>query len=282
VVPALIVSAVVVLGLVAWLWASRSALSTTRVQVSELSDRLAAVTREAEVAAADAAEARARAETEQARAVEADHRAGQAEEQLAAAAARTDQQVAAATTRAEQAETAAEEACAALAGLRARAEFDPLGLWALETVRFDRMWRDQLAPDPSDDSPLAATTDPARAAVEIVISTLREQSGTSVELRWELDRTLGPGPAAWLVRATEELLTSIARAADSASLGVTFDEDGTSVSISLRGEPSLRAPGHLAAAFDAAGLVLSDDDGHITVRLPAGGSTGWETDGTES
>jgi hypothetical protein len=271
VLPALIVSAVVVLVLGAWLWASRSALSTTKAQASELSDRLADVTREAEVAAADAAEARARAETEQARAAEADHRAEQAEKQAAAAA-----------TRAEQAETATEEASAALAGLRARTGLDPLGLWALETVRFDRMWRDQLAPDPSDDSPLAATTDPARAAVEILISTIREQSGTSVELRWELDRALNPGPAAWLVRATEELLTSIARAADSASLGVVFDEDGASVSISLRGEPPLRAPVHLAAVFEAAGLALSEDDGHIMVRLPADGSTGWETDGTGS
>jgi hypothetical protein len=265
VVAAIVVLSVVVLVLGAWLWASRSALSAASLRGDELADRLETATRESEVAASDALEARTRADAERGRAD-----AAEAE-------------VADATARAERARREADEsgralreaqARAARAEERSRAPLDPLGLWALEAVRLDRVWRDHAVPGPGQASPFAGTGDPARSAIEILAGALREQSGTSVEVNWEPDQPIPPAPAAWLVRAVEELL-GVARASDSGRLDV--EVDGDDVVVSLRTDPPVPVPLHLIAALEAASLRPAAENGALTLRVVATGEAqGWD------
>jgi hypothetical protein len=271
VVAAIVVLAVSVLVLGAWLWASRSALSAARLRSDELTDRLEVATKDAEVAASDALEARTRATAEHERVV--DLRA-----RLDTATAETTE----ARTEAEDANRAAVEARAraARAEERSRSPLDPLGVWALETVRLDRVWRDLTAPSADQPSPFADSSDPARSAVEILAGSLREQSGTSVEVVWELHLVVPPAPAAWLVRAVEELL-AVARTSDTGKLVVAVD--GDDVTVSLQSDPPVPVPLHLIAALEAANLRPAAENGAFTLRLVATGETlGWEPDDTDA
>jgi hypothetical protein len=262
VVAVIIVLAVAVLVLAAWLWASRSALSAATIKATELGDRLEATEREAAVAQADLADSRERVERERERALTAEAATATALQRAEAAEA--------ATMNAEVARLDAEaRADKAEAEAAAGAALDPMGLWALETVRLDRVWRDLVVPDPTQASPLAETSDPSRSGIEIQAGSLREQSGVSIEVVWKVDDPLAPATGALLVRAAEELL-AVARAADSATL--TAWVEGGDLVMSLVCDPAVALPPHLHAALDAAGLRPSVDGEGITVRTDTTGA----------
>jgi hypothetical protein len=181
--------------------------------------------------------------------------------------ARADQADADAADAAKEAEKA--EAVARAAGLRVlaleRQSVDAGGLWALEVVRFDRVWRDHAAVGPTEPSPLAETDDPARSAVEILAEALREDSGTAIDVQWKADDAASPGPAARLVRACEELF-AVARVVDSGVVEVVQTGSDT-YTVRLTTEPSLPAPAHIVAALEAAGLQPKTDDETVEISI---------------
>jgi len=246
VIAVVIVLAVIVLVLGAWLYGTRSALRDARARGDELDGRLEETTHEVERAMGKVAEAESRVESEAKRADAADE---------------------AATASAREAEKA--EAVARAASERAlaleRATVDAPALWALEAIRFDRMWRDHAAVGPNAPSPLAETDDPARAAVEILAEALREDSGTAIELRWKAGGVLGPAPAARLVRACEELF-AVARRVDSGVVEVDTDDAGAFV-VRFRTDPLLEPPDHVVAALEAAGCQPHVQADRLEVRI---------------
>jgi hypothetical protein len=247
VIAVIIVLAVLVLVLVAWLYGTRHALRDARAHGDELNGRLEAANHEVERAMADVAETESKLEDERAR-------------------------VAAAT---EQAEVAAKEAEKSDAVARAATEralalerraLDAGALWALEAVRFDRMWRDHAAVGPHAPSPLAETSDPARAAVEILAEALREDSGTAIDVQWKADEIAAPAPAARLVRACEEVL-AMARTVDNGVIEVHRGDVAGSFVVRVRTDPGLDVPDHVLAALDAAGLEPTTGDEVLEVRV---------------
>jgi hypothetical protein len=246
VIAVVIVLGVLVLVLGAWLYGTRSALREARGRGDELATRLEETTHEVEQTMGKLAEAESRVATEGKR----------ADEAVAAAAA--------AAKEAEKSDAVARAASERALALE-RATVDAPGLWALEVVRFDRMWRDHSAATPDTLSPLGETLDPARAAIEILTEALREESGTVIDLRWKATTVPGPAPAARLVRACEELL-AIARRVDVGVVEVDDDGSGAFV-VHVRTEPPLDPPAHVVAALDAAGCAPEVAEGGIEVRI---------------
>jgi F0F1-type ATP synthase membrane subunit b/b' len=250
VIAVVIVLAVLVLVLSAWLFGTRNALREARHRGDELDERLESATRDVERAMGNVAAAEAKFDEERKRADQAD---------------------ADAADSAKEAEKA--EAVARAAGQRVLAleqeSVDASALWALEAVRFDRVWRDHAAVGPTAPSPLADTADPARSAVEILAEALREDSGTAIDVQWKADDVAAPGPAARLVRACEELF-AVARSVDSGVVEV-LQNGGDAYTVRLRTEPALAPPTHVVAALDAAGLDprTLDDVVEVRVRLTA-------------
>ncbi len=243
-----IVLAVLVFVLGAWLYGTRNALADARRQNEELDERLQEAHRDVERAMGDAAAAEARFEEERKRADQADADAADA---------------------AKEAEKA--EAMAHAAGQRVlhleQTSFDAAGLWALEATRFDRMWRDNAAAGPDVASPLADTDDPARVAVTILAEALREESGTAMDVQWKADDPPPPAPAARLVRACEELF-AVARAVDSGVVEVGQEAD-EAYTVTMRTEPALTAPAHVVAALKAARCEVRHHAGATEVRIPS-------------
>jgi hypothetical protein len=245
VIAVVIVLAVLVLVLGAWLYGTRSALREARSRGDELGQRLEDTTRQVERAMGQVAEAESRVKSESARADAADESA------------------AAAANEAEKAEAVARAASERALALE-RSTVDAPALWALEAIRFDRMWRDHAAVGPADPSPLARTDDPARAAVEILAEAVREDSGTALELRWKAEGVLGPAPAARLVRACEELF-AVARRVDRGVIDV--DDAGDAFLVRLSTEPPLDPPEHVLAALDAAGCEPNATADRVELRI---------------
>jgi hypothetical protein len=242
-----IVLAVLVLVLVAWLYGTRHALREARDQGDELTARLEAANHDVERAMADVAETKSKFETERERA----SAATKAAEDAAKEAEKSDAVARAATERALALE---------------RRALDAGALWALEAVRFDRMWRDHAAVGPQAPSPLADTADPARAAIEILADALREDSGTAIEVQWKADEVAAPAPAARLVRACEELLAA-ARTVDNGVIEVHRGDVAGSFVVRVRTEPVLDAPDHVLAALEAAGFEPKTDNDMVEVRV---------------
>lgn len=242
----IVVLGVLVLVLATWLFGTRSALREARGRGDELEQRLEESTHEVERTMGRLAEAESRVEAERARADE--------ERESARAAAK-------------EAETA--EAVARAASERAlvleRTSVEAPGLWALEALRFDRMWRDHAGLGPDAASPLAETEDPARASLDILAGALREDSGTVMEVCWRAEVVPGPVPAARLVRAGEELF-ALARRADTGVAQVELDGGGEFV-LRVRTEPPLAPPEHVLAALDAAGCRVVVHPGEVEVRV---------------
>lgn len=244
-----IVLGVAVLVLAAWLYGTRSALRESRERADELDERLEQTTREVEHAMGRVAEAEARVQAESERADAADRAA------------------AAAAKEAENAEAVARAASERALALE-RMAIDAPGLWALEVVRLDRIWRDHAVAGPEAPSPLAETEDPARAAVEILADAVREDSGTVFELRWKAGEVLAPAPAARLVRACEELF-ALARHVDTGVVEVVL-ENGNTFAVRMRTQPALTPPDHIIAAFEAAGCEpkVSGDGLQLRITVP--------------
>jgi hypothetical protein len=247
VIAVVIVLAVLVLVLVAWLYGTRHALREARARGDELNTRLEAANHDVDRAMADVAETKSKLEAER--------------EKVAAAKKEAE----AAAKEADKSDAVARAATERALALERQA-LDASGLWALEAVRFDRMWRDHAAVGPDALSPLADTSDPARAAVEILADALREDSGTAIEVQWKADEVAPPAPAARLVRACEELL-AVARAVDGGVIEVHRGDVPGSFLVRLRTDPVLQAPAHVLAALEAAGLAPKADGDVVEVRV---------------
>lgn len=256
------VLAVLVVVLLVVVATARSALATAETKLEALEERLDAATSEAEAAAADASEAKARAAAEHERADAAEQERASLAEELSATRAAAEQ---AAHESAEQV-AALEHQLDALQRA-SRATLDALGVWALETVRLDRLWRDQVAAGSAEPSPLSTALDPTQGAAEILVAVVRETTGTPVELHWEVSEPVAPVPGARLARAIEELL-AVTRAADVATLRVTGGPGELVVTVVT--DPPSPIPGHLMAALAAAGLeVTAEPSGaEVTARVP--------------
>ncbi|WP_208027193.1 hypothetical protein [Rhabdothermincola sediminis] len=256
------VLAVLVVALLVVVATARSALATAETKLEALEERLDAATSEAEEAAADASEAKARAAAAHERADAAERERASLAEQLSAARAAAEQ---AAHESAEQIADLEQQ----LGALQraSRATLDAMGVWALETVRLDRLWRDQVAAGGAEPSPLSTATDPARGATEILVAVVRETAGTPVELHWEVSEPVAPVPGARLVHAIEELL-GVARAADTAALRVAGGPGELVVTMAT--DPPSAIPDHLVAALTAAGLDLTSEasSAEVTARVP--------------
>jgi F0F1-type ATP synthase membrane subunit b/b' len=245
-----VVLAVLVLVLAAWLFGTRNALREARHRGDELTERLDAATRDVERTMGDLATAESNLADERKRVNAADEAAG------------------AAAKEAEKSDAVARAASERVLALE-RETVDANGLWALEAVRFDRVWRDHAAVGPDAPSPLADTVDPARAAIEILAEALREDSGTAIEVQWKADQAAAPAPAARLVRACEEVL-AVARAADEGVIEVHQEGSDTYV-VKVRTEPPVSVPPHVVAALEAAGCEPSAHaDGRVELHIGSG------------
>jgi hypothetical protein len=251
VIAVVVVLAVLVLVLGAWLFGTRSALREARHRGDELDQRLEAATRDVERAMGDVAAAEAKFDEERKRADQADADAADAAKE------------------AEKAEAVARAAGQRVLALE-RQSVDAAALWALDVVRFDRVWRDHAAVGPTEPSPLADTDDPARSAVGILAEALREDSGTAIDVQWKADEAASPGPAARLVRACEELF-AVARVVDSGVIEVVQNE-GDTYTVRLTTEPSLPAPAHVIAALEAAGFEPKVGDEGVEIRIASSGA----------
>lgn len=245
-----IVLGVLVLVLAAWLFGTRRALRDARNRGDDLNERLDTATRDVERTMGELASTKSNLDEERKRVEQAkvDTEAALKEAEKSDAVAR------AATDRALELE---------------RVTIDAGGWWALEAVRFDRAWRDHAAVGATTPSPLATTEDPARTAVEILAEALREDSGTAIEVCWEAERPASPAPAGRLVRACEELL-AVARSADEGVVTIRQSGADTYV-VSLRTEPPVALPPHVAAALEAAGSTPTvTTGGGIELSVAAG------------
>ncbi len=252
----IIVLAVLVLVLAAWLFGTRNALREARHHADELTARLDAATRDVERTMGDLASAESNLAAERKKVVAADHAAAASAKE----AEKSDAVARAATDRALALE---------------QNTIDAGGLWALEAVRFDRMWRDHAAVGPDVPSPLADTVDPARSAVEIIAEALREDSGTAIDVQWKAGDPPAAAPAARLVRACEEVL-AVARAADDGVIEVHQHGPDTYV-VRVRTEPAVSVPPHVVAALAAAGCEPeAHADGRVELRITRAGHS--ETD----
>jgi hypothetical protein len=250
VIAVVIVLAVLLLVLAAWLYGTRSALREARGHGDELTERLDTANRDVEKAMGELANAQSNLADERKRVDLAD--------KAAAAAAK----------EAEKSDAVARAASERALALE-RGTIDAAGLWAVEAVRFDRMWRDHAAAGPDAPSPLADTADPARSAVEILADALREDSGTAIDVQWKADDAPAPAPAARLVRACEELL-AVARRIDAGVIEV--HQDGADAYIvRLRTEPPLVLPAHVTAALEAAGSPPTVDETTVELRVAISG-----------
>ena len=144
VIAVVIVLAVAVLVLAAWLYGTRNALREARNRADELNERLDAANRDVERTMGELANAESNLADERKRADRRRRGRGRGRQ-----GSREVRRGGAGRQRTRP-------------GPRTRND-RRRGLWAVEAVRFDRMWRDHAAVGPDAPSPLADTADPARA-----------------------------------------------------------------------------------------------------------------------
>jgi hypothetical protein len=281
-----VVLAVIALAALVWAFLTFRGLQTARERIDQLETRLLQSDREltetktrltaAERAAEESAE---ELQAERQRAAEADQAAQRAMARLEAETRRAGEAERAAQRSAARAKLEARRAIEAEA---ARVEADtqretalqgmgllrPDGLWALEKVRVERLWRDRLALLPEDVSPLADTDAEGEAAVKIFAEASREESGVVIDLSWQVHDPPDPALAVVLVRLAEELIAATRRA-NGGELAV--ETGPSSVLFRLRADPPVPAPEALAAACASSGWTLTDtEEGAIEIRVPVG------------
>lgn len=179
--------------------------------------------------------------------------------------------IAAADVARAEAEGGAAALEAALAVARAGGG-DPGVLWALELVRTARRWREDVAPGPHAESPLTDAPDPLQVAVGIEAAAVKEATGTTVDVDWQLDSPLGPPPALVVLRAVQEVLAAGAKAVDSGRLVVAAEGDDVVVSLIGAPDEPVTPPDPLAgagrAAVAATGAVdVRTGPGRVEARL---------------
>lgn len=140
---------------------------------------------------------------------------------------------------------------------------DPAALGALEAGRISRLWQETV-PGPGEPLPVE-THDDVHAALAVLAEASREESGTTVDIDWNLDRQAGPGLALCIVRVAEELIAA-SRNADTARIEVHANDEG-SVLLSLHTEPSVPMPTNLTEVLASTGWIDTLDVGEVVLRL---------------
>jgi uncharacterized protein YoxC len=260
---ALIVVAVVAVGLLALLWQTRSSAAEFRAQAERREETLqeerdGLVKDKAELAAklSAAEEDSGRlAEQNNANAAEIRRLGGELDKARDAAEAQTakierqSEELAALVTDNGALHTRAEAAEAALAAAEARdtgillgdgldvSTAQPETLWELELLRSERTWRTSVAIDPSaETSPFDDVDDPVRQAVEIEAGALRENVGAFITIDWQAKPLTSPSHAHLVVRVAQELLEAAARHPEPARLLARGDDDGVTLSLDAEEE----------------------------------------------
>lgn len=145
----------------------------------------------------------------------------------------------------------------------------PDTLWALELARTQRTWRTSVSADPSaqtfDDG-----GDPLRAAVEIDVAAIREESGVEIALVWELDVVPPAAAALAVLRSAQELLAATTRMADDARLRVSRDGDDVVLDVTET-DGSTGRFAELAGTIEGRALVAADSGVRIVGALPGTG-----------
>ncbi len=211
----------------------------------------------AEVGARLAAEAAARAEADQRRA-EADDARAQAEQATAEAEQRrseAEQRCAEAERHRDDADQARAQAEAQLAqtetrlahieGRRVEGTATPetvvaaevetstaAVLWQLALARAERTWRTSIALGFEDGSPLAASADALRTAVEIEVDAAREEAGAGIDLDWTFVAPAPPEAALVVLGVIESVVQSVAKTASMTTIGVQEGPDAVEVAFS--------------------------------------------------
>lgn len=136
------------------------------------------------------------------------------------------------------------------------------GLWVLEALRLERRWRESVSTGGTA-SPFDGSRAPARVALEILAEAVKEESGTSFDLTWEVDGDVAPAAALRLSRGLEEVLAVASAGSDGGHVAVRSLDDEVLVEVVT--DPALVLPPELAAALE----VLSAGDPVLRFSPPA-------------
>lgn len=164
-----------------------------------------------------------------------------------------------ATSRAEQAESRSR---AIEAELR-RQLMDPTPIGALEAVRIARLWQEHV-PGPGEPIPVD-TPNEVHAALTVLAEVSREDSGTTVEVGWNLSTAITPSLALCVVRLAEELIAA-AREADVAMLDLADVPKG-GISLTMTTTPAVNIPAQLEAVLRSTGWVRDLHPGEVKLEL---------------
>jgi type II secretory ATPase GspE/PulE/Tfp pilus assembly ATPase PilB-like protein len=255
VIAAVAVLAVALVATLAFAVQRAVAVSAARARATELDERVATLESDLSVAAN-------RADIADAKATKATAEAAAATKQAETSARDAKEATARADAEHERADTMTTRAEAAEAASRA---FPADGVWALETRRIGRVWRDRVSVVLDGVSPVDRATDPAEAATRVLADASREEAGVVIDVSWKFDPPPAGAERVMVVRLAEELIAA-AWSTDGADLDVTATDD--TVELRLRTEPAMPAPADLADAAHACGADVVNDDGAVVVRLP--------------
>lgn len=123
---------------------------------------------------------------------------------------------------------------------KATSGHDAASLWQLEMMRSERTWRYHVAPGLDSPSPLDQPgSDQLRTAVDIEASALREESGTAVEVEWNIPRPLDPGPALVVLRQVQEHLAQFAKRSDRITVRVSDGGDHVKTEVIATADPEV-------------------------------------------
>lgn len=240
-----------------------TALASAQARIGELDDRVESLDRDVAATTMRATTAEANATEEKARADAQAKRTSEATKQARAATARAEAE----TTRATNAERAARDATARADAADERLRvLPPEGLWALETRRLARLWRDRVSVTLDGVAPLVDAKDPTLEAVRVLAEATREESGVVVDLTWFVDPVPDASHAVAIVRLAEELIAT-ARLADGAELHVQVEGDEFVLRLST--DSAIGSPTDLVEAIAACGWKTEVLGRTIVVRLPA-------------
>jgi hypothetical protein len=278
VLPLVILFAVIAVAAGAWGVTRSQAASSATVRADALDGRLKALESELATAADKVAFAEKVAREADQRAIEQTKRAEQASqdgrrsdemaEDAVKRAIAAERSSARAVEQAKRAEAdrleAQRDRDATLAGA---GPFQPEALWQLELQRIERLWRDRLALQPHEESPLAPDSHDVGAALRILTEASREESGVVVDLMWHVDFECPPDRCVQLVRLGEELISAM-RESEGGELEVIGEEDRT-VFFLIRTLPPIELPERLTAVLDGFGAMREMADTTVVVRVPA-------------
>lgn len=142
----------------------------------------------------------------------------------------------------------------------------PDTLWALELARTQRTWRTSVSADPTAQS-FDDGGEPLRAAVEIDIAAIREESGVEIALVWDLDVAPAPAAALAVLRSAQELLAATTRMADDARLVVSRDGEDVVLDVTET-DGSTGRFADLAGTIEGRGLAAADSGVRIVGAVP--------------